>query len=114
MRLWTTLSGLRSWPALRPRAGANLRVHRQRSILSDNSVPFQPRIDPLTLQADGTTPAHSMLISNDATAEGFTTIEVAIAARFPGETAMAARLWGVLRTGINDLARAYGLQSLAL
>jgi len=26
----------------------------------------------------------------------------------------AARLWGVLRTGINDLARAYGLQPLAL
>ena len=25
----------------------------------------------------------------------------------------AARLWGVLRTGINDLARAYGLQPLA-
>jgi len=28
--------------------------------------------------------------------------------------AEAARLWGVLRTGINDLARAYGLQPLAL
>jgi uncharacterized coiled-coil DUF342 family protein len=27
--------------------------------------------------------------------------------------AEAARLWGVLRTGINDLARAYGLQPLA-
>ena len=26
----------------------------------------------------------------------------------------AARLWGVLRTGLNDLARAYGLQPLAL
>ena len=26
----------------------------------------------------------------------------------------AARLWGVLRTGINDLARAYGLQPMAL
>jgi hypothetical protein len=26
----------------------------------------------------------------------------------------AARLWGVLRTAINDLARAYGLQPLAL
>jgi len=26
----------------------------------------------------------------------------------------AARLWGLLRTGINDLARAYGLQPLAL
>ena len=26
----------------------------------------------------------------------------------------AARLWGVLRTGINDLARAYGLQPLAV
>jgi hypothetical protein len=28
--------------------------------------------------------------------------------------AQAARLWGVLRTGINDLARAYGLQPLAV
>ena len=28
--------------------------------------------------------------------------------------AEAARLWGVLRTGINDLARAYGLQPLAV
>jgi hypothetical protein len=28
--------------------------------------------------------------------------------------AEAARLWGVLRTGINDLARAYGLQPMAL
>jgi len=27
--------------------------------------------------------------------------------------AEAARLWGVLRTGINDLARAYGLQPMA-
>jgi phage shock protein A len=26
----------------------------------------------------------------------------------------AARLWGVLRTGMNDLARAYGLQPMAL
>ena len=26
----------------------------------------------------------------------------------------AARLWGVLRSGINDLARAYGLQPLAI
>jgi hypothetical protein len=26
----------------------------------------------------------------------------------------AARLWGVLRSGMNDLARAYGLQPLAL
>ena len=26
----------------------------------------------------------------------------------------AARLWGVLRSGINDLARAYGLQPMAL
>ena len=26
----------------------------------------------------------------------------------------AARLWGVLRKGINDLARAYGLQPMAL
>jgi len=26
----------------------------------------------------------------------------------------AARLWGVLRTGINDLARAYGLQPMAV
>jgi hypothetical protein len=26
----------------------------------------------------------------------------------------AARLWGVLRTGINDLARAYGLQPLGV
>jgi hypothetical protein len=26
----------------------------------------------------------------------------------------AARLWGVLRAGINDLARAYGLQPMAL
>jgi hypothetical protein len=26
----------------------------------------------------------------------------------------AARLWGALRTGINDLARAYGLQPLAI
>jgi len=28
--------------------------------------------------------------------------------------AEAARLWGVLRSGINDLARAYGLQPLAV
>ena len=28
--------------------------------------------------------------------------------------AEAARLWGVLRGGINNLARAYGLQPLAL
>jgi hypothetical protein len=28
--------------------------------------------------------------------------------------AEAARLWGVLRTGINNLARAYGLQPLAI
>jgi hypothetical protein len=28
--------------------------------------------------------------------------------------AEAARIWGVLRTGINDLARAYGLQPLAV
>jgi transcription initiation factor TFIIIB Brf1 subunit/transcription initiation factor TFIIB len=28
--------------------------------------------------------------------------------------AEAARLWGVLRSGINDLARAYGLQPLAI
>jgi hypothetical protein len=28
--------------------------------------------------------------------------------------AEAARLWAVLRTGINDLARAYGLQPLAI
>jgi len=28
--------------------------------------------------------------------------------------AQAARLWGVLRSGINDLARAYGLQPLAV
>ena len=28
--------------------------------------------------------------------------------------AEAARLWGVLRTGINDLARAYGIQPLAV
>ena len=28
--------------------------------------------------------------------------------------AQAAKLWGVLRTGINDLARAYGLQPLAV
>ena len=28
--------------------------------------------------------------------------------------AEAARLWGVLRSGINDLARAYGLQPMAL